>query len=170
MRPDLYLEHIQQLEPAHLQARGLTGLLLDIDGTLKDFRATEIPRDVQAWLEGMRRAGVRLCLLSNGRNGRIAPLAEGLGLPFIAQAMKPFPCRCLQALRKLGLAPRETAIAGDQLFADVLVGRWAGLFTILLKPTSWDEPFYTRIKRPLERWLLRRMAPIPVAGDACRTE
>ena len=45
-------------------------------------------------------------------------------------------------------------MVGDQLFADVLAGRLAGLYTILVRPTSADEPWFTSVKRPLERRML----------------
>jgi len=68
----------------------------------------------------------------------------------------------------LELRPEQTAIVGDQLFADVLAGRLAGLFTILVRPTSPSEPLWTRVKRPLERRVLRRIklnigtVPVPI--------
>jgi len=48
-------------------------------------------------------------------------------------------------------------MVGDQLFSDILAGRLAGLFTILVRPTSAEEPWFTRIKRPVERRVLRRI-------------
>jgi predicted HAD superfamily phosphohydrolase YqeG len=46
-------------------------------------------------------------------------------------------------------------MVGDQVFADVVAGRLAGLRTILVRPTSPDEPWFTQLKRPFERQLLR---------------
>ena len=36
-------------------------------------------------------------------------------------------------------------------------GRLAGVFTILVRPTTHREPWITHIKRPLERWVLQRL-------------
>jgi HAD superfamily phosphatase (TIGR01668 family) len=116
----------------------------------------------------LRAAGLRLCLLSNGKPRRIEPIARALEVPFVAKAFKPLPFGCRAALRLLDLRPDEAAIVGDQLFADVLAGRLARLFTVLVRPTSWEEPLWTRVKRPLERHLLKRMAratrPTPAAA------
>ena len=53
--------------------------------------------------------------------------AERLGLPCIAQAMKPLPWGVRAAVKKLESQPSQTAIVGDQIFADVMAGRLAGV-------------------------------------------
>jgi predicted HAD superfamily phosphohydrolase YqeG len=51
-------------------------------------------------------------------------------------------------------------VVGDQLFADVMAARLAGLASILVRPIHpEEEPWFTRLKRPLERVLLRRLRP-----------
>ena len=155
--PHLRVRSVLELTPARLRALGLEAILLDVDCTLKRYRHDAVDPAVAAWLAELRASGILVCLLSNGRSGRIGRLAETLGLPFIAKACKPLPFRCKSALAKLGMAGRPVALAGDQIFADVLAGRLAGLLTILVDPIHpEDEPWWTRFKRPLERWLLRR--------------
>lgn len=153
--PHLHLSNVIELDATRLRQLGLCGLLLDVDCTLKDYGATEFPAEVRAWTQALRADGFRLCLLSNGKPRRIGKLARQLDLPFVAQAFKPLPRGCFRAMRMLELAPQQTAMVGDQLFADVLAGRLAGLFTVLVHPTSPHEPWFTRLKRPLERRLLR---------------
>ena len=160
--PHVRVGSILELTPSRLRALGLDALLLDVDCTLKRYGAKEIEPAVIAWLAELRSAGIRVCLLSNGRSGRIGRLAQSLGLPFIAKACKPLPFRCRSALAKIGASGGRAALAGDQIFADVLAGRLAGLLTILVDPIHpEDEPWWTRFKRPLERWLLRRWAETP---------
>jgi uncharacterized protein len=164
--PHLQLDTVLELSPARLRALGLDGLLLDVDCTLKDHHATAFPAEVVAWTRAVQAAGVRLCLLSNGRPRRIGGLAGALGVPFVSQACKPFPFRCLTALRRLGLERHRVGLVGDQVFADVLAGRLAGLFTILVRPTSPEEPWFTRLKRPLERRVLRHLNGVPPRREA----
>lgn len=142
-----------------LHQLGLKGLLLDVDCTLKDYGATKFSAAVCEWVRKLRAEGFRLCLLSNGKPRRIGELAQQLDLPFVAQAFKPLPRGCLRAVQMLELTPSQTAMVGDQLFADVLAGRLAGLFTILVRPTSPHEPWFTRLKRPVERRVLRWLSP-----------
>ncbi len=159
--PNLHLPSILDLTPARLRSLGIEGLLLDVDCTLKDYYARTIPVETVNWVERIRAAGIRLCILSNGRGRRIGPLAEGLGIPFVPRALKPLPFGCGRAARRLALPRERIAVVGDQVFADVLAGRLAGLFTILVTPTTREEPWFTRIKRPFERLVLRSDATQP---------
>ena len=158
IRPNLRIASVTQLTLARLGDLGLESLLLDVDCTLKRYRETEVSAEVAAWLEELRAGGIALCLASNGRDGRIGRFAETLGLPFVAPAFKPLPFRLKAAARKLEFPMERTAMVGDQVFADVIAGRLAGLSTVLIDPIHpEEEPWYTRIKRPLERLLVRRV-------------
>jgi HAD superfamily phosphatase (TIGR01668 family) len=157
--PHAYLSSALLLDPESLKQHGIEGLLLDIDGTLKDFTAPSVPPAAVEWLARLREAGLRLCLYSNGRTARIAGIAAELGLPYVAEAMKPSPVGCRRGLAELGLPAERVAVVGDQIFADILAGRLARLFTVLVQPTSRVEPWFTRLKRPFEApilFLLRR--------------
>lgn len=156
--PHLRVESVLELQVERLQEIGLDALLLDVDCTLKSYRAESLGAEVSGWLGELRAAGIGLCLLSNGRAKRIGQLAEKLDLPFVAEACKPLPFGCRRAVRKMGFQRRRTAVVGDQLFADVMAGRLAGLRSILVEPIQPEqEPWYTRAKRPAERLLLRWM-------------
>lgn len=157
LTPHLQLQSVLELQVDHLRRLGLNGLLLDLDCTLKDYHANGFRPEVVDWVETLISSGVTLCLLSNARPRRIEPFARELHIPFVAKAFKPLTIGCHVALQKLGLKRERTGLVGDQIFADVLAGRLAGLFTILVRPTSSEEPWFTRVKRPLERKLLRLM-------------
>lgn len=154
--PDLWLESVCQLTADRLSRLGLSGVLLDVDNTVKDHGASSLipsaERCIRSWLD----AGIGVCLLSNGRSQRIGRLARQLGVCFVAKAFKPSPLGCLRAAAQLRLNARSLAVVGDQVFADIVAGRLAGMYTVLVTPTSRNEPWFTRLKRPLERKILRR--------------
>jgi predicted HAD superfamily phosphohydrolase YqeG len=57
----------------------------------------------------------------------------------------------------MGFDQKSTAMVGDQVFADILAGKFAGIFTILVTPIHPEEErWYTRIKRPVEKCVLRK--------------
>jgi HAD superfamily phosphatase (TIGR01668 family) len=156
LTPHLRIESVLDLDLDRLGELGLEALLLDVDCTLKSYRSETVSDEVKAWLDELRGAGVGLCLVSNGLGRRVGRLAEELDLPFIAKSGKPLPFGCRAAIRKQGFDRRRTAMVGDQLFADVMAGRLAGLMSILVRPIRpEEEPWFTRLKRPLERLLLR---------------
>ena len=159
LTPDYRVAKVEALSPELLRQWGIRALLLDADCTLKPYRAADVTPEVAAWLGAMRAAGIGLCLVSNGYGRRIGEFAARVGLPFVAKAMKPLPVGCRAALRTMAFPVAGTALVGDQVFADVLAGRLAGLKTILVEPIHpEEEPWYTRLKRPAERWVLGRMA------------
>lgn len=161
--PHVYVQHVTQLDPEALRASGLDGLLLDIDCTLRDWDTAEFPADVLAWLDRVRAAGIAVCLCSNGRVKKVTASGAALGAPWVAKAYKPLPFGVWRALRVIGLPASRVAIVGDQIYADVMAGRLAGVRTVLVEPTSPVEPWFTKIKRPFElpvRWWLRRRASV----------
>lgn len=165
LRPTYYFSRISDLSPEWLQSQGLEGLLLDLDSTLKPYRQATVAPETAAWIRRVQAAGIRLCIVSNGGGRRVAVTAEELGVPFLARALKPFPWRCRRGVRLLDVAPSAAAMVGDQLFADIWAGYWAGIRTILIVPLSPEqEPFVTRWKRGLERWLLARLGVTPRPG------
>jgi HAD superfamily phosphatase (TIGR01668 family) len=154
-QPDLYIESVLELTPEHLRRYEIKSLLLDVDCTLKNYRSQTIIPEVLCWIDAMRTGGIGLCLVSNGHCERIRQIAEPVRLPFVAPAMKPLPFGCRTAVRMMNFEKKSTAIVGDQVFSDLLAGKFAGLFTILVNPIRPDEePWFTRIKRPLERIVL----------------
>jgi HAD superfamily phosphatase (TIGR01668 family) len=156
LTPHHRIASVLELTPQRLRGLGLESLLLDADGTLKRYHSQQCAPGVVEWLDTLRQAGIGLCLVSNGLGERIARFAEPLGLPFVAKALKPLPLGCRRAMRKMGFRRHSTAMVGDQLFADVLAGRLAGLTTFFVEPIHpEEEPWFTQLKRGPERWLLR---------------
>ena len=158
LTPDLRVESVLALDPPWLRSLGIASLLLDVDCTLKRYGEPQPPPPTRAWLETLRAEGFGMCLVSNGRSARLRNLADALRLPLVTKACKPFPYACRSAMRRLGFDPQCTAMVGDQIFADVMAGRLAGVRTILVQPIHpEDEPWFTRFKRPWERLVLARL-------------
>ncbi|MCX7602227.1 MAG: YqeG family HAD IIIA-type phosphatase [Meiothermus sp.] len=164
LRPRAHLRSVTAITPQWLQERGLRALLLDLDNTLVPYRTYgEAPLGLLAWLQTLQDAGIQVMLVSNGSRRRVRYWCEKLGVPGFGPAGKPwFGFR--KALRRLGLAPREVAVVGDQLFTDVLGGNLIGAYTVLVPPLSKREMGYTRLVRKLERWVLQNTGLGLVAG------
>ncbi|MEN6558980.1 MAG: YqeG family HAD IIIA-type phosphatase [Thermoguttaceae bacterium] len=155
--PTYRIGRVEDLTLELLRAWGLRALLLDVDCTLTRYRELSVPPPVADWISILRADGVAMCLVSNGLEPRIREFAATINLPYVARAMKPFSRGVRAAMRRLDRRPTETAMVGDQLFADVWAGRTAGIRTILVEPIHpEEEPWFTRLKRPPERFFLRR--------------
>ena len=97
--------------------------MLDIDNTLTADRSQELPDEVAAWLDTMRKAGVRLTIVSNGPEKRVRPFAQKLGLAYLYRSAKPLPFALMAAQHRMGVKHRQMAMVGDQLYADRMAGR-----------------------------------------------
>jgi HAD superfamily phosphatase (TIGR01668 family) len=156
LRPHLCVKSVFDLTPERLREWGIEALLLDVDCTLKRYPQTTVDPETSRWLAELKANGIRCCIVSNGREKRIGAFAEQLGLPFVAKALKPSPAGVKTALKLISAQPPLAAIVGDQLFADIVAGRLAGIRTILVEPIHpEEEPWYTRLKRRPEAWALR---------------
>ena len=156
LRPRDVIGHVHDITPEFLAARGLRGLLLDLDNTLIPYGSYEERADVMAWAADLRRAGIRLYLLSNATGKRARFWLDKLGFEGVGMAGKPNPRAFRQALRQLGLPPQQVGMVGDQVFTDVLGGNLAGMHTILVHPLADNALPHTRVTRKLERAVLKR--------------
>lgn len=71
-------------------------------------------------------------------------------------AKKPFKGGFLKAKEKLGLAEKNIAAIGDQIFTDVVGANRCNMFSILVEPISKKDLLITKWKRPLENWIIKR--------------
>ena len=149
--PDLRFATVEQIDVPTLASRGITGVLADLDGTLVGDHQHEVAGSVTAWVDGLRTAGIGVCIVSNSGPARVAPVAAALDVPFVAHAAKPLRRGIDAGLRVLARPANDVALVGDQLFTDVWGGRRSRLLTILVEPRSADQTLLTRLKRPLER-------------------
>lgn len=156
LRPNDIVQGVTQITPEFLAARGLRGLLLDLDNTLVPYHSyEEVPLSVQ-WVHETAGAGIRLALLSNATVQRAEQWRRRLSLEGVGMAGKPNPQAFRRAAQRLGLPPHQVGMVGDQVFTDVLGGNWAGLHTILVHPLIDNALPHTRAARQLERRVLAR--------------
>jgi len=105
------------------------------------------------------RGGGRACRAHECRPSPGHPLVrelEGRGVVVVTRARKPLRRGFQTALRRLGIAPGQAAMVGDQVLTDILGGKRAGLVTVLVDPLGPEESRLTKINRRLERLLGRR--------------
>ena len=137
-----YFESIHAIDLARLRARGVRLLLADLDNTLVPYGVHTPTQPVRAWKQALDQAGITLFLLSNSRKpGRAQRFAEALGIPYEGHAGKPKVGGFQRAMARMGAAPEETAIVGDQIFTDIWGGNQAGVLTLLVHPIQFGTVF-----------------------------
>lgn len=152
--PDFYFDSIHKITPGFLKAEGVRLLILDVDNTIA-VHDKPIGSAEKGWVYSILKEGIKIHILSNNSEKRVRPVAEMLGVSAIPRALKPFSLLLSKVRRKEGVKKEETAIVGDQLFTDVLCGKYAGVKTILVKPFSETETRLIGFKRKLEKIALK---------------
>jgi HAD superfamily phosphatase (TIGR01668 family) len=133
---------VTDISAEYLSARGIKLLLLDMDNTLAPYGVDVLPQEIIRWARGLQGAGITLAIVSNSHNAfRVASFAETLGVSYVNRAAKPLSGAVKRVIAGSNLAPRETALVGDQVYTDVLAASGAGAFSLLVQPIRLSNPF-----------------------------
>ena len=154
--PDYRFQKFDEITPEFLLAKGVRGVLLDIDNTLEPYENPTPGDRVLAWLSALKENGIKAAIVSNNGRERVEIFNENLSLPAYFKAKKPFKKNLLNALSDINCKPCEAIFIGDQVFTDVWAARNAGMRAILLPPIKDKRDIFTKFKRLLEKPILSK--------------
>ena len=155
-RADHSADRLTEVSLDELAGLGVLGIIVDLDNTLCEYHRPELAPGVAAWVRAAKARGFLLVLVSNNFSERVASVGAQLGIPVVANALKPLPFAFVRALRLLGTPRRATIVIGDQLFTDVLGAKLVGVRAILTRPLIARDFPLTRVLRFLERTIAGR--------------
>lgn len=159
-RPDVIVPRLEFLDQNDLWARGVRGVILDLDNTICYWHGSEPGPQRRDWIAQARQR-FSLCILSNTIKGRrLRAIGEDLGLPTVARwayGRKPMAEGFRAAMRYTGTAPAATAMVGDQLLTDIAGANRLGMTSVWVLPLSRREFVTTKLARAMERGIVRRL-------------
>ncbi len=155
-KPTWWLKSVLEIDESFIREHHLRGFILDLDNTLSMHGSPAAEQGVCEWLEEMKNMGIKMMVLSNNTKKRVKPLAEELGLDFIAFGCKPLTIGVSRALHKMRLPKKSVALVGDQIFTDIVGGNLRGVPTILVEPFHMEDKPSFRLKRKLESVVFKR--------------
>lgn len=159
LTPDDYHPRVETITPCLLLARGIKGVIIDLDNTIVIWNDNFLRESVREWISLLKEAQIRICIASNSSNiERVQAIADDLSIPMLCRSAKPFRPSFLKAMRVLGTETDNTAVVGDQLFTDILGGNRLGLHTILVSPLSERDFVATRFMRIIEKRIMNHLA------------
>ena len=154
--PKAYFQSVKEITISFLKENKIKALILDVDNTILDFDKN-IPEGVKEWCEDLKKQGIKMCILSNtNQKEKVRMVAEKLELPYFYFATKPLKRGFKKAIKELNEKKENIAAVGDQIFTDVIGANHAKLYSILVKPIGQKDIFITRIKRPLENYVIQK--------------
>lgn len=154
--PKLYLNSVKEISLEILQKYNIKGLILDVDNTLIDYDKN-MPDGVQEWAEVLKKAGIKLCIVSNtNQKEKVENVAEKINIPYIYFAKKPFKSGLNKAKKILELESNQIGVVGDQILTDIIGANRCKMFPILVKPINEKDIWITKIKRPIENKIIKK--------------
>ncbi len=159
LKPKLFVDSIYHIDFEKLRNRGIKGIIIDLDNTITEWNNSELSNKAVDWFKVMADCNLKACIASNNSKARVVEVADKLGIPYIAKAIKPRTGAFKKAMKTMGTTPEETAVVGDQIFTDILGGNRLNLFTVLVVPLNPKEFIGTRLVRMIERRILKRLVP-----------
>lgn len=152
--PQEIVDSIYDIDFNELYSKNIKGIILDIDNTLVGH-GEDADDKVLDLIEKASKAGIQSCIVSNNSQDRVVKFTENLRIPAIHRAAKPRKRAFIKAAQTMNLTFEEIAVIGDQIFTDVLGGNRLGMITILVKPIGSSEPYFIKIKRFFEWFVLK---------------
>ena len=154
---------ITELTPQILEEKGIQLLMLDFDNTIVPYTTNEPTEKMEAWLRSMADSPITVCVVSNSKKDRVKVFCQRYGIPCITHAKKPSPKGVKTCISQYQLPERNCALAGDQIYTDVLAANRAGVQSILVKAIH-NHNFWLKARHVLEMpWIFiagkRRIAP-----------
>jgi HAD superfamily phosphatase (TIGR01668 family) len=157
----MLLPSILSIQAEPLRKAGIKALLLDADNTLFPHKAPGADKATLAKLRELQKS-FRLALVTNDSSQK---RRQGLRKHFASNKIAIYACRSpsrkpskapfLEAAAALGVSPENCAVAGDNMFTDVLGANSCGMLSIKVPPVdAASEPWYFPPMRLAEAALL----------------
>ena len=154
--PKEYLNSVKNINLELLNKNNIKGLILYVDNTLINLDK-KMPAGVSDWAKNLKAQGIKICILSNSNHlNKVEAVAKILDVPYIFFGKKPLKSGFLRARDILKLPNENIAVVGDQIFTDIIGANRCNMFSILVKPIEEKDYLITRIKRPIEKFIIKR--------------
>lgn len=154
--PNLYCKNVTAITIEILKKNSIKGLILDVDNTLIDIDRNMDPK-VKDWVDNLKKDNIKLCIVSNSNKvDKIKMVSETLDIPYFYFAKKPFKSGFLKAKKLMNLECKNIAAVGDQIMTDVIGSNRCKMFSILVDPISNKDIFLTKVKRPIEKFIINK--------------
>lgn len=157
MHPRKEFNDIYEITPGFLKENGIKGIVFDIDNTLVPYKQSVPDDKVIGYFKSLTDAGISTGIISNARKERVERFAENLifsdsKIIALHKSGKPLKKSYRYFTGQFGIDASNMAIAGDQLFTDILGGNISGFYTLLVKPIAPEqESNFIKFKRRLEK-------------------
>lgn len=153
--PTYKFEKVEDIPFTLIMNEDIKAIFFDMDNTLVNHKYI-YSEELKQWVKELKKQNIKVYILSNSPVGKkVKKIASELGMKFYYNASKPFLKGFKYVLKDSKVDAKNCIMIGDQLFTDVWGGNRIGMKTILVKPIHKKEWILTKIKRPIEKMILK---------------
>lgn len=155
--PDIYQKNIYSINYDNLLNRGIKNILFDLDNTIApifDYHASE---DAIKLFKFLKSKKFKIMIVSNSIDARVKTFANELKVEYLCSAKKPKNKKIHKLISDNKFEIDKTAIIGDSMMDDVVVGNSEGITTILTDQLSKHEFPLAKLKRFKERRMQKKL-------------
>lgn len=155
--PTYIYDKVEEVPYDLINKNNIKLIILDMDNTLIDSNK-KYNKKLKEWILKMKQNNVELYILSNSPFGdKVKKIAEKLEINYEFNATKPLLKGFKKVINKYNYISKESILmVGDQIFTDIWGGNRIGVKTLLVMPINKKESILSKIKRPIERIILKK--------------
>ena len=146
-RPFAHAKSIFEIDIDFFKKMGVETLFVDLDNTLDSYKLYHPTSKAKELIPKILNSGIHPVIVSNNRGKRVRTYADELGVEYIANCMKPFPCKIKKYLKKHKLLKEQVMLVGDQMMTDVAAANGAGIRVVLTDKIVKEDQWTTHINR-----------------------
>lgn len=155
--PTYMFDKVEDIPYELIKKEDIKLIMMDMDNTLIDAKK-KYKNSLKHWIEEVSNLNVKMCILSNSPFGdKVKKIAKELNVEYEYNAGKPLLKGFKRVIEKSKFPKDNILMIGDQIFTDVWGGNRIGVKTVLVTPINKKESFFTKVKRPLERLILKKI-------------
>lgn len=156
-KPTYRIESVEKIPFILLERDNIKGLIFDVDNTIATM-GKGVTQPCYNWIKEAKKLGYKVCILSNTINlKKVKKIMLDLDVMGLYFARKPSTKGFAMAINLLDLKKEEVVMIGDQVFTDVWGANRFGIKSILVNPINKKEGPFTLMKRPIEKYILRKL-------------
>ncbi len=135
LRPNLYLQSIQDINVYALKRSGIKYVFCDLDNTLVPH-FTKLPNSSSIqFVSELRKNGMKVIICSNNSKKRVEQFCNLIDVDdFIYNCQKPLIYKIKKMIKKYSIHPEDALIIGDQFITDIWVANRLNFKSILVLP------------------------------------
>lgn len=154
--PTYIYEKVEDIPYDLIKKENIELIILDMDNTLIDNNK-KYNKALKVWISKMKENNIKLCILSNSPFGqKVKQIAGELNMSYEFNATKPLLKGFKRVIEHNNIKRNKILMIGDQIFTDVWGGNRFGVKTVLVTPINKSESILSKVKRPLEKIILKK--------------